>query len=285
MKTHDIDAVTRELTKGSVPKISQDAWDQLSDGITAVEQSAVPASAEVIPLAGKRGPVRPRIALVAAMTLLIAGVIAATAVNRPDQNQPQALSFTERGDKLIVRVVDPNADPKRYNAEFKKMGLNIKVKAVPVSPPSVGTMISFSAGSSTEMDQLHRLEPGEKCNGTLNASDPGCQGGLELPKNYTGKTEIQFGRKAKPGEMYWHMSSSATEKGESLAGLAIQNRTVAEVLPLIESRGVKVHAYYASSDAPNFDDIGKPPAGWYVHDATPYAPGEVTLYVGPAQDK
>lgn len=281
MKTHDIDAVTRGLNPSPGTSVSEAAWAELSDGITATVEDTT----RITKLAPRRTPARPRLALAAACTLLIGGVIAAAVVDGPDQNRPQALSFTERGDKLIVRVVDLNADPKRYNAEFKAMGLNIKVKAVPVSPPSVGSMISFSASDTSQMNQLHRLEPGEKCNGTLNASDPGCQDGLELPKNYTGDTEIQFGRKAKPGEMYWHMSSSATEQGESLAGLAIQNKTLAEVLPLIESRSVKVHAYFASSDAPKFDDIGKPDDNWYVHDATPFAPGEVTLYVGPAPEK
>jgi hypothetical protein len=211
-------------------------------------------------------------------------VVAATLVNRPGQDQPQALSFTEQGDKLIVRVVDPKADPKRYNAEFKKMGLDIKVNAVPVSAPFVGTMVSFSGRNQRDTDQLHRLEPGEKCPGTLNASDPGCQDGLELPKNYDGTTVIEFGRAAKPGEMYWHMSSSATGKGESLAGLAIKNKTVAEVLPLIGSRGVKVH-HYLSGSAPRLDTSDSAPGGWYVHNATPYAPGEVSLFVAATPEK
>ena len=283
MKTHDIDAVTRGLKPSPTTDVSDTAWAELSAGITTLD--AVEDTTRVTQLAPRRTTARPRLALAVACTLLIGGVVAATVVNPPGQDQPQALSFTERGDKLIVRVVDPTADPKRYNAEFKKMGLDIKVKAVAVSPPFVGTMVSFSADDSAQMDQLHRLEPGELCNGTLNASDPGCQNGLELPKNYTGTTEIQFGRKAKPGEMYWHSSSGATEKGEALAGLAIHNKTVAAVLPLIEARGVKVVAYYASSDSPKFADIGQPPAGWYVHDASAFAPDEVTLYVGPAPEK
>lgn len=286
MKTHDIDAVTRELGKGPVTQVSQDAWNQLSDGITATtaEPSAVPASAEVVPLAGRRGPVRPRIALVAAMALLIAGVIAATVANQPGQDQPQALSVTERGDKLIVRVVDPTADPKRYNAEFKKLGLDITVKAVAVSPPFVGTMISWSGRDSDDLKKLNRLEAGEKCSGTLNASDPGCQGGLEVPKNYDGETEIQFGRAAKPGEMYWHTSSSATQKGEALAGLKLHNKTVAEVLPMIEARGVKVVSYL-SGNAPNLDSSDTAPGGWYVDDAVMHAPGETVLFVDPKPSK
>lgn len=276
MKTHDIDAAVRGLNpQQSTDSVSDNAWSELADAVTA--DQTTPAVRPV-----RRSQPR-RLALVAACTLLIAGAVAATVVNRPDQSQPQALSFTERGDKLIVRVVDPNADPKRYNAEFKKMGLNIKVDAVPVSPPFVGQMISFSGRNQKDMDQLHRLEPGEQCNGTLTAADPGCQDGLELPRDYDGQTVIQFGRAAKPGELYRHTSSNATDKGEVLAGLALENKTVAQVLPLILARGVQ-KVTYLTGDGPQFDSKDSVPGEWYVHGAGTYKPGEVSLYVGPSPE-
>jgi hypothetical protein len=275
MKTHDIDAAVRGLAPARTEdRITDAAWSQLAENVTSAH------AAPVIELDTRRRPARPRLVLAAAASLLIAGLVAATLVNRPGQDQPQALSFTEQGDKLIVRVVDPNADPKRYNAEFKQMGLDITVRAIPVSPRYVGDIVSFTARDKHEMDQLHRLEPGEKCPGTLNAADPGCQGGLELPKNYDGQSVVDFGRAAKPGERYQVMSSSATEQGEALAGLAIKNRTVAQALPLIEARGVKVVRYQNGSQAQP-----TPPGTWYVHDATPFAPGEVTLSVAPAPAK
>lgn len=284
MKTHDIDAVTRELNPAPTTEVSEAAWSQLSDGITAASTAST-TDQQVISLDTHRRTARPRLLSVAAAGLLIAGVIAAAVVNRPGDVRIEALSFTSQGDKLIVRVVDPTADPKQYNAEFRKMGLDVKVTAVPVSPPFVGGIVSYSARNSEEMAQVHRLEPGEKCSGTLTAADPGCQEGLELPKDFDGKTEIQFGRAAKPGEMYWHSSSSATEKGESLAGLDIENKTVSQVLPMIAAKNVKVVSYYDSRDTPQFDDIGKPADNWYVHGASAFGPGEVTLYVGPAPGK
>jgi hypothetical protein len=260
MKTHDIDAVVRGL-KPADDHITDAAWSQVMENVTSDHAPAVSL---------QKRPARPRLLLAAACSLLVAGVVGAALVNQQGQDQPQALSFTEQGDKLIVRVVDPNLDPKQYNAEFKKMGLDITVQAIPVSPPSVGDIVSFTGRNQHDMDQLHRLEAGEKCPGTLNASDPGCQGGLELPRNYDGTTVIDFGRAAKPGELYLHSSSSATDKGEALAGLAIKNKTVAQVLPLIEARGVKVQSYRPE---------GTPPGNWIVQDATPYAPGEVILNV------
>ncbi|WP_410786357.1 hypothetical protein [Kribbella sp. C-35] len=277
MKTHDIDAAVRGLNpQQSTDSVSDTAWSELADAVTTDESTPV-----VRPL--RRSQPR-RLALVAACTLLIAGVVAATVVNRPDQSQPQALSFTERGDKLIVRVVDPNADPKRYNAEFKKMGLDVTVESVAVSPPWVGKMISYTGRNDKDMSQIRMLEPGELCNGTLNASDPGCQEGVELPKNYDGTTEIQFGRVAKQGEMYIHTSSSATDKGEVLAGLTVKNKTIDQVLPLVRSRGVR-EIEYLTSDGPNQEPVKSPPGNWYVDDASTYAEGEVSLYVSPTPVK
>ncbi|MFI6829252.1 hypothetical protein ACIBG5_19320 [Kribbella sp. NPDC050241] len=273
MKTPDIDAAVRGLARAD-REITDAAWSELSANITSEPHQ------RVVNLAGRRRSVRPRLIVAVACALVVAGTVTARLVDQPAQDQPQALSFTERGDKLIVRVVDPNADPKRYNAEFKKMGLDITVESVPVSPPFVGTMVSFSSGSQREMDQLHRLLPGEKCNGTLNASDPGCQDGLEIPKNYDGSTEIQFGRKAKPGEMYRHSSSSATDKGEVLAGLVIDNKTVAQVLPLIEARGVQVEDYLVGS-GPNYDSKDSVPDDWYVYGSGTRHPGKVSLWVDP----
>ncbi|MET9275352.1 hypothetical protein [Kribbella sp. NPDC003557] len=277
MKTHDIDAAVRGLNPHqATDHVTDDAWGELADAVTAAE------SAPVVPL--RRPSQHRRLVLAAACTLLIGGVVAATVVNRPDQNQPQALSFTERGDKLIVRVVDPTADPKRYNAEFKKMGLDVKVQSVPVSPPWVGRMISFSGRNDKDMSQLKLLEPGEQCNGTLNASDPGCQEGVELPKNYDGKSDIQFGRTAKPGELYVHTSSSATDKGEVLAGLTVKNKTIGQVLPLVKSRGVR-EIEYLISDGRNLNQVKSPPGNWYVDDASTYAEGEVSLLVSPTPVK
>lgn len=279
MKTHDIDAAVRGLAPATTEdRITDAAWSEVAENVTSQHAPAVSLETARRPLR------RPRLVLVAAAGLLIAGVVAATVVNRPGQDQPQALSFTAQGDKLIVRVVDPTADPKRYNADFKKMGLNIKVRMVPVSPPSVGAMISYSGRNQSDMDQLKWLEPGENCPGTLTAADAGCQDGLELPRNYDGHTVVDFGRAAKPGEVYQHTSSSATEKGESLAGLAIKNKTVTEVLRLIEARGVKVD-HYVSGTQPKLTTTDSAPGDWYVHDATAYSPGTVTLFVAATPDK
>jgi hypothetical protein len=273
MKTHDLDAVTRGLDPSPSTQISESAWSDLSDGITATVQTT---TAPV-----RRTPARPRLLLAAASLLLIGGVIAATMANRPDQDRTEALWVTAHGDKLIIRVVDPTADPQEYNRELKRLGLDVQVLAVPVSPPFVGVMVSYTGRNDHDTAQLHRLEPGENCNGTLNATDPGCQEGLEIPKNYDGQTEIQFGRAAKPGELYYHFSSNVDDPGEAMHGAKWRNRTVAEVKHVLAERKLKIAAYYDGTQLRNTKAIPTPPDNWYVRDATQYNAGEITLYVAP----
>ncbi|QNE19472.1 hypothetical protein F1D05_18075 [Kribbella qitaiheensis] len=276
METPDIDAVTRGLNPSPDTHISEAAWTELSAGITETVGEPIARSAA-------KAPGRLRLALVAASLLLIGGVVAATVIDHPGQDRPEALSVTARGDHLIIRVVDPTADPKRYNAELKKLGLHITVKAVAVSKPFVGTMVSYSGRDEHDTDQLRRLEPGELCNGTLNASDPGCQDGLEVPVNYDGETEIQFGRAAKPGEQYWHFSSNVDDPGEAMHGAKWRDRTIAEVKQVLAERELKVLEYYDANQPRDAKAIPTPPDDWYVRDASEYVAGEITLYVAPTR--
>jgi hypothetical protein len=287
MKTHDIDAVTRGLNPTPNAEVSDAAWSELSDGITAVGQESISAVASLAP---RRTPVRPRLVLAAACTLLIGGVVAATVINRPGQDLPQALSVTDQGDWLTVRVIDENADPEAYNQQFKKLGLNIKVKMVPVAPSAVGKYATFQYNVGSDGNKLGLLKPGENCPATLNASDPGCQYGVEVGKRFKGKAEIMFGRAARPGEQYQYMPGESNLAGEELAGLKYKNKRVAEVQKLIAARGVTIGGYLNSKtemvDGVNTaKDVDPAPGDWYVHEVWPRSPGVVELWIGPEPEK
>ncbi|GAA1557872.1 hypothetical protein [Kribbella lupini] len=286
MKTSDTDAAVRALKPSTTTAVGDDTWAHLADDIVTTSEAphASPTAAAGAEPVGSGGtprtrfrPARPRLALAGAFSLLIVGVVAATVVRSPGQDQPRALSFTDTGSSVIVRVVDPSADPKRYNAEFKSMGLKVKVNAVPVSPPSVGKFVGYSFPN--EQSKLRLLEPGEKCSGTLNASDPGCQEGVEVPKNFVGWAEIDFGRAAKKGELYHHFSSNIDDPGEILAGVKFRGLTIAQVKPVLAAHGLTIESYHAAGTRPETGPIGTPPDSWYVHDATSYIAGEVQLDV------
>ncbi|GAA0578357.1 hypothetical protein HPO96_14180 [Kribbella sandramycini] len=272
MKTPEIDAAVRALAPQHTSTISNAAWAELADAVVSADAAAVRTA---------RAPRRPRMLIALAASLLIVGLVGAALVSRPGQNQPQALSFTERGDKIIVRVVDFEADAARYTADFQRMGLDIKVNVVPVSPPFVGQLSSFSGRTEQDTSQFRLLAPGEACNGTLTAADPGCQDGLEVPKNYNGKSTIEFGRTAKPGEQYYHTSLSATDKGELLEGLNLDGLKVGDAVPLVKTRAVQQIGYLVETAPSSFDDRQSVPADWYVHGTQTLRQGEVSLFVGP----
>ncbi|HET6292503.1 MAG TPA: hypothetical protein VFG33_03990 [Kribbella sp.] len=284
MKTHDIDAVTRGLAPTTGARVSQEAWADLSDGITA---TAVETPAVEAPVVVKA---RPRLVVVGAFSLMIVGAVAATLLNRPGQDLPQALSVTDQGDWLTVRVVDQDADPARYNEQFKHLGLNIKVKMVPVSPSLAGSYGTFLTYANSEGQKLSLLEPGENCPATLSGTDPGCQYGVEVDKSFKGKAEIEFGRAARPGEKYAASPGSANAPGEELQGLVFRNHTVDEVRQTLESRGITVASYLNSkteivNGVTTAKEVAPVPGGWYVHDAQPESPGVVVLWIGPAKEK
>jgi hypothetical protein len=287
MKTHDLDAVTRGLDPSPSTSVSEAAWSELSGGIT---EAAAEDTTRIIHLAPRRPSNRPRLALVAACMLLIGGVVAAAVVNPPGQDLPQALSVTDQGDWLTVRVVDENADPRAYNEQFKKLGLNIKVKMVPVAPTAVGKYATFLYYDGSDGTKLGLLKPGENCPATLNASDPGCQYGVEVGKKFKGKAEIQFGRAAKPGELYQYMPSESNAPGEELAGMAYKNKRVAEVQKLIAARGVTIGGYLNSktelvNGVTTAKEVDPAPGDWYVHEAQPRSPGVVELWIGSEPEK
>ena len=283
MKTPDIDAAVRGLARPN-HEITDAAWSELSANITNGSDESV------VSLDSRRRSTRPRVLLAAACSLLIAGVVAATVVDLPGQDLPQALSVTDQGDRLIVRVIDQNADPKAYNQQFKKLGLDIKVKMVPVAPTAVDKYATYLYYAGSDGSKLGLLKPGENCPATLNSSDPGCQYGVEVGKRFKGKAEILFGRAARPGELYQYIPSDASAPGEELAGLSYKNKRVAEVQKLIAARGVAIGGYLNSktelvNGVATAKDIDPAPGDWYVHEIQPHSPGVVLLWIGSAPAK
>jgi hypothetical protein len=218
--------------------------------------------------------------------LAVTGILAAVAVTTvglpgSDDDAPRALSVTDLGDAVIVRVVDPLADPKRYNKEFKELGLDIKVTMVPVSPPKVGRLAFYDMSLDTDGSKIHTIEAGENCPPTMTSADPECQPGVKVLKSFTGEVTISFGRAARQGETYQYMSSSAGDKGEVLAGVPVRNKTVAEVLPMLAARGLTVQGYLWDSDDPQHPNEGESvPGSWYVHDVGLHSPGVVSIWTG-----
>ncbi|MEV5754070.1 hypothetical protein AB0L00_40180 [Actinoallomurus sp. NPDC052308] len=248
----------------------------------------------------ERRPARRRRALVIGLPLAAAGVaasvVAASVLSgspSPQRQTPQAvrsvspkiqlaaLTFSTQGRYLIVKVKDPLADPARYRKEFAAHGMNIDLRLVPVSPSIVGTVVM----SESEGNAVKVISARGKCR-TGGGGD--CPVGLKIPIDYKAHSMEVFGRAARPGEHY-DSTAPVDAPGEMMHGLSFRGRTVAEVLAMLKKRHVTVPQYrYLAANGDNRPyQNGVPPAkvkpGWFVHDADPWAQGQVLLFVGPTR--
>ncbi|MFC0627133.1 hypothetical protein [Kribbella deserti] len=198
-----------------------------------------------------------------------------------------ALSFSRSGEYLIVRVIDPYADTAKYNAEFKKQGLDVQMTTSAASPSSVGQLgsirsTSFPPGKTqltNEESPLYKVkftsEP-ELCNPYF--TDP-CQTVIKIPLDFKANLQLEFGRKAKPGEAY-DMPGSLEGIGEPLHGLQWRNKTVAEVRALLASRNTVIAGFYPRKAQAGVDEHHAPD-DWLVADGRTQKLGEAHLDVYP----
>jgi hypothetical protein len=193
----------------------------------------------------------------------------------------QALTFITRGRYIIVRVRNPLADPARYRAEFAAHHMNITLKLVPASPSIVGTVVYFGG---SDIGQITPITAVGKC--STGGGGNRCPVGVRVPVDFHGSANVAFGRAARPGEQY-QSSGQAAAPGEAMHGLLFKGRTVATVLAVLRARHVTVPQYrWNKQTSANtfYTEALRPdqtPKNWYVHDALPWAPGQVLLFVGP----
>jgi hypothetical protein len=248
----------------------------LADLAGQITATAVP------PEAPRRNHPRRRIVLVAAP---LAAGLAAAAIVLATQSQPApvraashpaqasltaALSFTTSGGYITVIVRDPLADPSRYRAEFAAHHLQVTLTLVPVSPSLVGSLVYFSEPASGGITPITARG---KCR--TGGGGSACPVGVRIPAGFRGQAQLVFGRAARPGEQY-ESTASATAPGEVMHGMRYQGLTVARVLAMLRQRDVSVPVYHYGGKL-----LHSVPGAWYVYDADPWAPQQVTLFVGP----
>jgi hypothetical protein len=193
-----------------------------------------------------------------------------------------AMEVELRGDHWIATVRDPFADHRLYAEAFRAVGLDISLELVPVSPSRVGRVVrmGFSGGSGPSLGIGGRLEP-KGC--TVGEGD--CALTVEVGRDFTGKGVLYLGRMAKPGERY-QSHGPATVKGEMLAGVRVDERTVGEVRAEVDKRGLKA-VYQIIEPSPDGNGYGvdadaqDQPIGddWIVWEAESDQEGVVRLLV------
>ncbi|MDG4789801.1 hypothetical protein O7626_28400 [Micromonospora sp. WMMD1102] len=104
----------------------------------------------------------------------------------------RALSIVPETDHIVVTIVDPTADPARYQAELEKHGLDIEITVAPVPAERVGRVVFMETGPDAEVETIE--SPG---NCTANGN---CSVGVRIPLDFRSYARIVFGRAPLPGE-------------------------------------------------------------------------------------
>ena len=250
--------------------------DSRAELLTRITRSDVPASNRLESAGRQRFLVR-RVA----PALVAAGVAAAVTVSvvglpggSRHEAVGQALSFTDEGNFLRVKIVDPLADSARYNAEFKKRHLDITLELMAASPSSVGKEVAAGFGAGSE--NIRSTGDPEGC---IEAGTYPCVPTFLIPKDYKGSASLQIGRAAAPGEKI-QAGGAIDGHGEALEGVKYLNQTVAKVQAILAGRGYTVPEYRYTKN--NYTTSPKTvPTTWFVKNGFLVKGKEVILFVSP----
>ncbi|MFI6326043.1 hypothetical protein ACIBG8_51590 [Nonomuraea sp. NPDC050556] len=202
----------------------------------------------------RRSPLRRRlvVGLVAAAAAVAALLLAPGLLRDGTSYANAAVEVHREGDNWVARIKDPFADHALYADAFQAVGVDLTLELVPVSPTAVGRVVTMGGG-----DEGHSLGSGTEPDGRLR---------LEVSVGIKGKVFMRVGRPARPDERYYS-ATDATIAGESLAGLKLEGRSVAEVLPEITARGVKA-VYYrmmiSKDGGYSLEPVASPGQDWTV---------------------
>jgi hypothetical protein len=183
----------------------------------------------------------------------------------PDSARTNArlVAFTTGDGEITARITDPLAAASQLSAVFEEHGLNITVKAIPVSPSLVGRIVYSDVPS---IRSLHE--------GTCLGGGTTCDVGLVIPADFQGEGNVVVGRGAQSDETF-HSSADVFGPGEILHCSGILGGSVTDALPVLREKGLTVR-WSGSSEG----DSASAPSG-YVADGTALSPTEVMLDITP----
>ncbi|HET7013600.1 MAG TPA: hypothetical protein VFI65_06800 [Streptosporangiaceae bacterium] len=267
--------------------ISDRTHADLIAAITSTPRSSPETARRNARRIGMRAPITRRwliatpVVLGVAGAMLIAGLVARPGehvgpINVGPGNAKAALTFAKHGHYIDVIVNNPYADQKKYDAEFKAHGLDIKLDLVAASPSVVDKVVFF--GGTGNWTKLKVINSKRRCHHGGGGPCP-IGIGFRVPLNFHGHARLAFGRPAKTGERY-EASVSPFAPGEALHGLRIIGHRLGAVLAQLRTRHVTVAEYHTLVHHNREIVIHNAPKNWFVYDASSWSKGKVMLEVG-----
>lgn len=211
------------------------------------------------------------IVLAAAAIVVVPAVLPADETNGPSgplnvDSASAQVSVSEEAEAYAIEFANLHADSEAVGEALREHGLAITVDFIAVSPSMVGELVAASDDGSDSARVSYEYRRGEEPSGDVVAA--------RVPLDFRGQMQLTIGRRAEPGEMFESSAVSAMEPGEALHCVSLYDgRTVREILPALDERGVRVTWRDYSNQPVTVDDV----LDQYVNSATPYAPGEVLI--------
>ncbi len=237
------------------------------------------------PTAPRRGRRLVLGALVAAAVAAVASLVVPALGPEPLRDYANAAVRIERGNGVWrVEIKDAYADPEEFKRAFAKMGLDIELRIVPVSPLRerriIQVMMKEGAGSVPEGRRL-----GFSVNDCPAHRDE-CPLAMTVRGDVEGlRRQVWLGREARPGERY--ADSTQGMRREPVPGVRLIGRSVREATALLRGRGLKAAFHIGEYDAGGAgmsyeaEPSWRPDGGREVTDAWPASSDTVMLLVSP----
>jgi hypothetical protein len=250
------------------------------------------AAARARLLAGAAGPAaksrRPRrlvLGLAAATAAATAATVAVSAFG-PESARDYAnaaMEIEREAGTWRVEIKDAYADPGEFAEAFAKMGLEVDLRIVPVSPGKQRTITRVMQESSDVPDGATAewslddcpAEEGNECPMAMTISGDAAEG----------RWQVWLGRKARPGEPY--ADGIPGLRREPVPGLRLIGRNVRDATSLLRKRGLKT-AFLLGESKPDgsgssygVDPSWRPSGGRKVADAWHFSSDTVMLLVSP----
>ncbi|GAA4074293.1 hypothetical protein [Actinomadura miaoliensis] len=172
-----------------------------------------------------------------------------------------AVDIRRTDDTYKVHVKNVYADQRQFREAFARLGLDVTLSILPVSPGRERKIIRVGGGPHTPTDGV----TGGVRIATVLDCPPGRGTACPLTVELSGEavrrqaTEIVIGRTARPGEIYHDQNPGA---GDNPPSLRLTGRTVAEALARLRARNMTAAYLLGRFNQDGSGSSYTPPSGW-----------------------